>query len=394
MADNMINLDGLTHVWGKVKTLTNSCAKLTDLATVATTGSYNDLKDKPETFDVATMVGASSTSDGKKGLVPQPYLGDQDKYLKANGTWSVVNTTTVNGHTVNSDVPANAKFTDTIYIHPNSHPASMITGLANVAKSGSYNDLINKPTIPTAYTLPNATTTTKGGVQIGDNITVSSGIISLTKANIVNALGYTPPTTDTSYSVATSSSNGLMSSTDKSKLDKIEAGANNYTHPSSHPASMITGLSAVATSGSYDDLSGKPDLSLYPKTNVANTWTGTQYFGTTRFTMERYKTEYVTGTSASPTSSGACYTATGNFTINLSNMGEMLANGDSTVFSTFLISSADYTLRITGVDIFKYLGDPSDLAITNSGLLLNIFLQKNTAGVTIAIIQGTKLINE
>lgn len=35
------------------------------------------------------------------------------------------------------------------YSHPASHPASMITGLANVATSGSYNDLNDKPTIPT-----------------------------------------------------------------------------------------------------------------------------------------------------------------------------------------------------------------------------------------------------
>lgn len=34
------------------------------------------------------------------------------------------------------------------YTHPASHPASMITGLATVATSGSYNDLTNKPTIP------------------------------------------------------------------------------------------------------------------------------------------------------------------------------------------------------------------------------------------------------
>ena len=34
------------------------------------------------------------------------------------------------------------------YTHPDSHPASMITGLATVATSGSYNDLTNKPTIP------------------------------------------------------------------------------------------------------------------------------------------------------------------------------------------------------------------------------------------------------
>lgn len=39
------------------------------------------------------------------------------------------NATTANGHTVDSDVPLNAKFTDTVYSHPTSHPASMITGL-------------------------------------------------------------------------------------------------------------------------------------------------------------------------------------------------------------------------------------------------------------------------
>lgn len=39
------------------------------------------------------------------------------------------NADTVNGFTVESNVPANAKFTDTIYTHPATHPASMITGL-------------------------------------------------------------------------------------------------------------------------------------------------------------------------------------------------------------------------------------------------------------------------
>lgn len=38
---------------------------------------------------VPTMKGASSTSDGTKGLVPQPSLGDQNKYLKADGTWGI-----------------------------------------------------------------------------------------------------------------------------------------------------------------------------------------------------------------------------------------------------------------------------------------------------------------
>lgn len=47
------------------------------------------------------------------------------------------------------------------------------------------------------YTLPTASSSTLGGVKTGANITNSSGTISLTKANVTAALGYTPPTTDT-----------------------------------------------------------------------------------------------------------------------------------------------------------------------------------------------------
>lgn len=39
---------------------------------------------------------------------------------------------------------------------------------------------------------------------------------------------------------ATASADGFMSKEDKTKLDGIEEGANNYTHPATHPASMIT----------------------------------------------------------------------------------------------------------------------------------------------------------
>lgn len=133
-------------------------------------------------------------------------------------------------------------------------PWSGVTGkptFATVATSGSYNDLTNKPTIPSlsgyatqnwvtsqgyltsipaatsstyggiqiGYTtsgrnyavqlsngkayvyvpwtdsLPTATSSVLGGVKIGSNITVSSGTISLSKANVTSALGYTPADT-------------------------------------------------------------------------------------------------------------------------------------------------------------------------------------------------------
>jgi hypothetical protein len=44
-----------------------------------------------------------------------------------------------------------------------------------------------------AYTLPAATAQALGGVKIGSNITLANGgVISLTKANVTSALGYTP----------------------------------------------------------------------------------------------------------------------------------------------------------------------------------------------------------
>lgn len=47
-----------------------------------------------------------------------------------------------------------------------------------------------------AYTLPAATSSDLGGVKVGNNITISSGTISLTSSNVTTALGYIPVTQD------------------------------------------------------------------------------------------------------------------------------------------------------------------------------------------------------
>ena len=46
--------------------------------------------------------------------------------------------------------------------------------------------------------------------------------------------------TSKTYNPATQTANGLMSATDKKKLDGIASSANNYVHPANHPASIIT----------------------------------------------------------------------------------------------------------------------------------------------------------
>ncbi len=72
--------------------------------------------------------------------------------------------------------------------------------------------------------------------------------------------------------IATTLNAGLLSASDKTKLDSVAAGAtanstdaqlrDRSTHTGTQAASTITGLALVATSGSYNDLSYKPDLSL------------------------------------------------------------------------------------------------------------------------------------
>ena len=39
--------------------------------------------------DTPEMTGATSSAAGKSGLVPTPAAGDQEKFLKADGTWSI-----------------------------------------------------------------------------------------------------------------------------------------------------------------------------------------------------------------------------------------------------------------------------------------------------------------
>lgn len=77
------------------------------------------------------------------------------------------------------------------------------------------------------------------------------------------------------YENATVEQDGLMSKEDKAKLDGVAENANNYTHPTKHPATIITEdathkfiTEAERTSwnaksnfsGSYNDLTDKPNI--------------------------------------------------------------------------------------------------------------------------------------
>ena len=147
------------------------------------------------------------------------------------------------------------------YTQVSSMVDDIINELPDVVSTGDYNDLINKPTIHTYTAGDNITITndvisaTDTKYTAGSNITIENNVISSTSGGgdmakaiydtnnngiVDNAEKVNNHTvekdvpndaifTDTTYSDATTSSSGLMTSSDKSKLDGIEENANNVT---------------------------------------------------------------------------------------------------------------------------------------------------------------------
>nr|DAM24280.1 MAG TPA: tail fiber protein [Bacteriophage sp.] len=126
-------------------------------------------------------------------------------------------------------------------------------------------------------------------------------------------------------------------------------------------------------------------------TSEANDWSAQQYFYMAKFQLEKYDTSYTSGTTMNPTTVTSIYNATGNLTLDLTNLTSLLSAGESIVFTAYITSAADYALTITNGGTLKYIGSPSDLAITSAGLLLNIFITLDNSGNKTSIVQASKL---
>lgn len=118
---------------------------------------------KPPNTTYANMKGASSSAAGSSGLVPAPAAGKQTSFLRGDGTWVV-------------------------------------------------------PTNTTYSNMSGATTSAAG--KAGLVPAPSAG--AATRYLRSDGTWQVPPDTNTTYGVATSSANGLMSATDKKKLDTLE----------------------------------------------------------------------------------------------------------------------------------------------------------------------------
>lgn len=154
-------------------------------------------------------------------------------------------------------------------------------------------------------------------------------------------------------------------------------------------ASIPTKVSALENDAKY--LTQHQSLDGYTKTSVENTWTAQQTINFLSVYHEKYPIYIVTGTNDTPIISAMMYKATNNFTLDLGALAMKVDKSQISVFSAYFKADADYALTITNCGTVKYIGSASDVAITSSGLLLNIMMVKDASNNLTSIVQASKL---
>ena len=154
-------------------------------------------------------------------------------------------------------------------------------------------------------------------------------------------------------------------------------------------ASVPTKVSDLPNDAGY--LTQHQSLADYAKTSVANTWTAAQTLNFLSVYYEKYPINIVTGMNDTPVISAMRYKATNNFTLDLGALAMKVDKSQISVFSAYFTADADYALIITNCGTVKYIGSASDVAITGSGLLLNIMMVKDASNNLTSIVQANKL---
>ena len=155
-------------------------------------------------------------------------------------------------------------------------------------------------------------------------------------------------------------------------------------------AAEFIGNATSATKATQDG-DGNVISTTYAKSSAANTWEEQQDFKEVKLGYEKYLSRKISNTGSKPTVSLMQYEATGAFTLDLSRLSTGLQINESTVFTAYITSSADYPLTITNAGTIKYIGSASDVAITSAGLLLNILIMKDASDTVTSIVQASKL---
>lgn len=232
-------------------------------------GAYVDV-------DETTMTSSSTNLPTGKAVA---------SYVTGLGYITSSSLPTVNNSTIT--IKKNSDDTGDSFTTNASSAKSINLGLATVATSGSYNDLSNKPTIPTVN---NATLTIKKNdtdtgttftANASSDVTANLGLHSVATSGSYNDLSNKPTIPTVNNATLTIKKNATDS-------------GSTFTANASSDVTVNLGLATVATSGSYNDLTDKPSggdyLSLIGKsvTIGATGEVGVVYQPTSTYEFQHY----------------------------------------------------------------------------------------------------------
>lgn len=353
-----------------------------DLATVATSGSYNDLTNKPTMTSVtvtqvettgtkiATIKVNNVTTDlfapegGGSGSQIQSDWTQADStkvdYIKHKPNLKAVATSgSYNDLTDKPTIPSKTSDlnNDSGFITKSVNDLTNYTlssSLATVATTGSYNDLSNTPSIPTATSdLNNDSGFITNSVNDLTNYTLTSNLATVATTGSYSDLSNTPTIPDAQVQ-------SDWTQSDNTKVDYIKnkpslatvATSGSYSDLSNTPS-----LATVATSGSYADLSNKPTIPPVEATSTSSSTTAT---------IAADNVISFTGglTSATLTVSSDAtmlHEWAGKFTTGSSQTSLTVAMSDSSTIEwssslSNLISSTKYSFSVVGNDTIGYTG--------------------------------------
>ena len=240
-----LSLATASQIPTKVSDLTNDSGFITSSSLPTVNNTTITIKKNSDDTGDSFTTNASSTKTINLGLSAVATSGSYND-LSNKPTIPTVNNTTItikkNSDDTGDSFTTNASSTKTINL-----------GLSAVATSGSYSDLSNKPSIPTVN---NATLTIKKNSDDTGTIFTANASTDVT-AN----LGLATVATSGSYSDLSNKPTipTVNNTTITIKKNSDDTG-DSFTTNASSTKTINLGLATVATSGSYSDLSNKPTI--------------------------------------------------------------------------------------------------------------------------------------